>query len=295
MENNLPTQPVSPPTQSTQINQQSVNKQNRKKWIVLIPLVILLLTTSVSAYYLTYAKGKGCGGIAGETGENACPAGYVCRYADNYPDASGSCLSRLEALFTKAEKKPVSAISPYPSPTPDLYTEGTRSATANWKTYTNQQFGFTLKYPPEDTITSQQLYAMLPLPPFAASSSGISIGPPFQEPYSKWYSFDIVVRDNPQNVPETTLINNYITEVKKTCSPPGCSIPELIQSTLKEYKNGDINGYIFHIGAETDSLMVLQVKNNKAYIFRLSGDSGQLPDQGQTILEQILSTFKFTP
>ncbi|MDP3726801.1 MAG: hypothetical protein Q8Q96_00620 [bacterium] len=39
-----------------------------------------------------------------------------------------------------------------PSPTPDLYTEGTRSTTANWKIYTNKQYSFQFKYPPDYRI-----------------------------------------------------------------------------------------------------------------------------------------------
>lgn len=34
-----------------------------------------------------------------------------------------------------------------PTPIPDLYTESSRSATANWKTYTNREYRFSFKYP----------------------------------------------------------------------------------------------------------------------------------------------------
>lgn len=36
-----------------------------------------------------------------------------------------------------------------PSPSPDLYTEQSRSATANWKTYTFKTYGFSLRLPPD--------------------------------------------------------------------------------------------------------------------------------------------------
>ena len=39
-----------------------------------------------------------------------------------------------------------------PTPTPDLYTEATRSATADWKTYTNSKYGFSLKYPAKGEV-----------------------------------------------------------------------------------------------------------------------------------------------
>ena len=38
------------------------------------------------------------------------------------------------------------------SPTPNLYAEGTRSATANWKTYTNTVLGYEIKYPKDINI-----------------------------------------------------------------------------------------------------------------------------------------------
>ncbi|MBI2612020.1 hypothetical protein HYW54_04735 [Candidatus Gottesmanbacteria bacterium] len=45
---------------------------------------------------------------------------------------------------------------PILTPTPDLYTESDRSATANWKTYTNETYGFQFKYPDTLYIEPQQ-------------------------------------------------------------------------------------------------------------------------------------------
>ena len=39
-------------------------------------------------------------------------------------------------------------------------------------------------------------------------SDGITLEPPYQEPYSKWYVLDLVVRDNPQNLDAKTIIDN---------------------------------------------------------------------------------------
>ena len=64
-------------------------------------------------------------------------------------------------LATQQKKSsPYSTNSPtptisQPSPTPDLYTEGTRSATANWKTYTNTKVGYTISYPEYFEIDTQ--------------------------------------------------------------------------------------------------------------------------------------------
>ena len=39
--------------------------------------------------------------------------------------------------------------------------------------------------------------------------------------------------------------------------------------------------------------MVVQTKNNKTYIFRMSGDQGYVTDYGVMLFDQILSTFRF--
>lgn len=49
--------------------------------------------------------------------------------------------------FQSQKPPPPQIVQTIPSPTPDLYTEGTRSATANWKTYTNIKYGYLIKYP----------------------------------------------------------------------------------------------------------------------------------------------------
>lgn len=160
---------------------------------------------------------------------------------------------------------------------------------ANWKTYTSSDYGISFKYPTDAVVDTKTLYSML-----SKSSNGLEIAPPYQEPYSKWYTFDLVVQDNPQNLDAKTIIDSYAEDIKKNCSPPACSTPKMITDTLKPYKNGEINGYIFHIGAETDSATVVHVKSNKTYIFRMSGDQGNVTDYGLNIFDQILSTLKFT-
>lgn len=191
-------------------------------------------------------------------------------------------------LGKSSEPKPSTPVvsqtpQPTPSPTPD--------ETVNWKTYTDVKNGFELKYPSNAEVSSQKLYSMLSV----ASSDGISIAPPYQEPYDKYYSFDIVVRNNPNNLDAKSTINNYAEDIKKNCSPPACGVPKMIADTLKPYKTGDLDEYIFHTGAETNSAIVVQVQNNKTYIFRMTGDQGNVSDPyGLRLFDQILSTFKFT-
>lgn len=174
-------------------------------------------------------------------------------------------------------------------PTPTNTSMPTKNSTTDWQTYTNPDYGISLKYPTDAVTSTQTLYSML-----SKSSNGLNIAPPYQEPYSKWYTFDLVVQDNLQSLDAKTIINNYAEDIRKNCSPPACGTPKMITDTLKQYKNVAIDGYIFHIGAETDSAMVVHVRENKTYIFRVSGDQGNVTDYGLNIFDQILSTLKFT-
>jgi hypothetical protein len=134
---------------------------------------------------------------------------------------------------------------------------------ANWKTYINSELGVSFSYPSDAIARADKVYSMLSSKP----ANGVIIEPPYQEPFSKWYSFALVVEDNPQNVDARMIIDTYIENIKKICSPPACATPNKILESLKQYENAEINGYIFHIGAETDSVMIVQAKNNKTYIY----------------------------
>lgn len=39
------------------------------------------------------AEGSFCGGLSNTSLENQCPLGYTCQLVNNYPDASGKCVS----------------------------------------------------------------------------------------------------------------------------------------------------------------------------------------------------------
>lgn len=182
------------------------------------------------------------------------------------------------------QAQPTNGAIQTPQPTT---TTSPQNENVNWKTYQDAKKGFSFKYPSNAQVSTGTVASMLSF----QEDNGINVKPPYEAPYDKWYTMDLVVRDNLQGIDAKTIINNYIEEIKKTCSPPACGTPTMIQNTLKPYQNGAINGYIFHIGAETDSAMVVQVKGNKTYVFRMSGDQGYATDSGLKIFDQILSTF----
>jgi len=188
------------------------------------------------------------------------------------------------------QPQPTTTSQSTPTPAPVTKATPTTDETASWKTYKDPNYNFTFKYPNETGLAKTTLYSMLS----KSESSGLEISPPRIEPFDNWYSFGLVVKDNPQNTDANTIINNYMEEIKKDCTPPACDVPKKITDTLKPYKNGEIDGYIFNFGAETNSRMVVSAKNNKTYIFRMTGDNGQVTDFGLKVLDQILSRFKFT-
>lgn len=193
-------------------------------------------------------------------------------------------------LLTKPESNQLPTATPFQrlSVAPTI-AAGHIGPTTNWKTYTTSEYDISFRYPFDAKVITQTIYSMLSSKP----SDGIIVEPPYQEPYSKWYSFALVVRDNPQRLDARTIIDSYIEDIRKSCTSPACETPKMILDTLKQYKNADIDGYIFHMGAETDSVMVVQVKNGRTYIFRMSGDQGNVTNYGVILFDQILSTFRF--
>ena len=161
--------------------------------------------------------------------------------------------------------------------------------TANWKTYTDSNFSF--QYPQEALATQSKAYSRVT---FKNNNDSVVVKPPYQEPWENYYSFVVSYENNPKNLSEKEIIDTYLKYSQETCSPPGCSQIKLIQDTLKDYKNNNVEGLIYRVGGETNSVEVLQVKGNTVYAFFMTGDSGYVTEYGLKIFDQILSTFKFT-
>lgn len=205
-------------------------------------------------------------------------------------------------LIYQKQAKPIPVPQPSPSPvtTPASSPTASSSATSpvpdgsgetvDWKTYISKDKSVLFMYPIDAKVTLGKAYSMLSSDP----SDAVTIETPYISVDNQGYILNVVIRENLQNLPAKTVIDNYLSEVEKNCSPPACGLPQKVRSTLKEYTNSEVNGYTFRIGGETDSVMVVQVKNNKTYIFRISNGNGYATEQGIKIFDQILSTFKFT-
>lgn len=67
---------------------------------------------------------------------------------------AGWQFSQKQTMPSVPTPTPVVQLSP--SPTPDLYTEASRSATANWKTYQDPNLKYTFKYPNDWTLQTEK-------------------------------------------------------------------------------------------------------------------------------------------
>jgi|SRR3989344_1463774 len=144
-----------------------------------------------------------------------------------------------------------------PTPTPD--------PTANWKTYTNQTYGFTIKYPPTFSI---------------------------EDVSSKSPPFSIFIKDTTIQVPFEggTMINPYIlVDIK----PEKLSLDDYLATypNLKVQEKKTINGTVF-----TKVEVTMGITQPPMYLASINGNILGISNfyLNEQTFDQIFSTFKFT-
>jgi hypothetical protein len=156
---------------------------------------------------------------------------------------------------------------------------------SNWKTYTGKDFSF--QYPPDATAESiRETSEIVPKPDIL-----IRVTPPFQPPWDEYYNLLISVEKNPESLSSRELIDEYIKTIEVHPTTEGTI--NKIKKSIKEYKNGDVNGLMVNTGFEYDWLEVYQVRDGKTYNFQITGDQGGLNDYVIEMFDKILATFKF--
>lgn len=204
-------------------------------------------------------------------------------------------------LLYQKQLKSVSVSQSSPSPVASPVASSSAEI-ANWKTYTNIQDGYSMKYRQDFVITKRDFWTIFKSP-VAAKGGGY--------PDEDWFDLAISVKDNPNNQTALEYVNEYadstITESLKRV-PNSDTNSELrkfyntrannIRSSFKNYSNGIIDGIIGDTdGYENPNTAVIFSKNKKIYIFSLLGgpNTGTPPTKtAEKIFQQILSTFKFT-
>lgn len=160
-----------------------------------------------------------------------------------------------------------------PTPTPDL--------TANWKTYTNHLFNFTLKYPPDWTVTD------LPPPPVwdeATVTHVRSPGTKLDHGLLEGASLDITVTRR-----RSQSLVQFVSERKKYYK----------LSSTSTYQINGIQGILLSVPNDPESGQTWQVnyfmfERGDVFITITSGANGLDANKNPTILDQILSTFTST-
>lgn len=176
--------------------------------------------------------------------------------------------------------------------------------TANWKTYTNSQYNFSLKYPFAATV-KENVEAKGYMTDNPAQAIKILLNRPTPGSkevdsfdYSSWFELTITVENNPNNLTPDVIVKNYLNKVnaapEDSLYQTNKSITNKVTNSLKNYSNGEINGLSTEVGVEYTLRDILMTKKGKLFSFIYTGDDGQLPgEKGIKMIDILLSTFKF--
>ena len=175
---------------------------------------------------------------------------------------------------------PQSTSSPSPS---DTSREPTGPAEiANWKTYTNSQYGFSIQHP-SDLVVSEQGAIRL-----TNETSMPKVIP------DKYINILIFVRTSDPQINLREWIEKDTTRNK-----PDGTMGSVVVGAIEDYQSGDLKGFIYHGGAEVDIKHVLFQKEDQIFDFTLNcyetGCSYKDNPTAESTFNQILSTFKFLP
>lgn len=159
------------------------------------------------------------------------------------------------------------------SPTPIASTEPTSDSTANWKTYTNNQFNFSFNYP--DVLELDNFHdgnivnSRTILFGFEFRDSATELAKyPFTIYKNNNLSIDAWVKDN---------LNGFVPE-------------NVIFVEKNKINNNEVYLYQYTIPDPMNTVAKMIIFKNQSRIFILSN----VLEKDETLVNQILSTFKFT-
>ena len=190
----------------------------------------------------------------------------------------------LQAKFFSVGKNPEPQSSPSPivsqspSQSPDASREPNGSMeTANWKTYTNINLGFSLKYPPEVTTS------------YVCSNTGmggsniLGIKNPNEVDGTECYDFLAIWAKSTENSDLEHIVNKDKEGIIKQNVSTKCIVDN--------YPLGD-TALIVSCNGKRKYVLAYFIKNNRV-ITILSMAEGQKQMEYEKISDQILSTFQF--
>lgn len=172
------------------------------------------------------------------------------------------------------ETKTIPTLSPSP-PADEVST---------WKAYISQKYNLTFKYPPNGQVEEG-----LTQPPIRVVSNN---SPPY-------FIFSVDIQDNPDDLSSLQAVEKMAENIRNNPYLPGPGAKnqaDKIIQTLKEYKNGQINGIrlmSFFEGYEQGFGRVVYATKNNIYIFSIHDGSGNVTDIEEKLLDQVITTLKF--
>ncbi|EKD84777.1 MAG: hypothetical protein ACD_38C00164G0008 [uncultured bacterium] len=153
--------------------------------------------------------------------------------------------------------------------------------TTSWKTYTDPQSLFTIKYPNDNAIKIGRVFS----PPVGALTDMEirKVVETYREGDIRPFFLTIIVTKNDQGL---------------TIERQKAAIQKLLSPNMKPYKNGEING-IYYVGGDGLGI-ILQITEDKIYEFSFVGGEGQdagIGPEEETMkyIDQMLATFKLIP
>lgn len=162
--------------------------------------------------------------------------------------------------------------------------------TANWRTYINNEYGFSFKYPAEWNLNNNK-----------SKSNEFTILVEVKSPEKQLddytmmslYEVSVAIKDNKE---ELTLTQEVDQSLEKSRSP-GVILKERNKLTVDER---DAEKLVFVQDTGVENIFVVSKNKNKIYLINFTANfvtdslPGEFEKEFKMITDQILSTFRFT-
>jgi hypothetical protein len=189
----------------------------------------------------------------------------------------------------KTSPPPISQVSPSPSPTPENpISTPTPDPTANWKTYVNTAYNYSLKYPPDWAVLVKGDEATFPAPYFA-SPCNYDLGQLCSQVGIQVSDYDSTKKFDP---------NFIITEADKVSNKIRTRIGEEDAMEFVYFQSDFQSGYEIN---KKGRLLYVVVTNHHSKKYTFTYEESQKNRvirtendwQNKNLFDLILSTFKF--
>lgn len=160
--------------------------------------------------------------------------------------------------------------------------------TTTWKTYTDPKTEYSIQYP------AGAIFASNPpqLNEFKGSTSGIQIIGNTDTNNENYFSFGLAIKDNSKLETATQAALDFINSDTTHMLDYMKKNP---QAYIKPYKNGNLEGASIQYGDSAVRPVIFISKGNKLAVISYVGPNSTVsPQKSQQVIDQILSTFKFT-